>query len=62
MSDMTLTRREIIPFTKSFFLLLMWLSAVSTRVLAYDIAAENSDGVTIYYTYSSDGMELFPRK
>ena len=36
----------------------MWLSAVSTRVLAYDIAAENSDGVTIYYTYSSDGMEL----
>ena len=31
---------------------------VGTKALAYDIAVENADGVTIYYNYINDGKEL----
>ena len=36
----------------------MLLSLFSTMTFAYDIAAENGDGKTIYYNYSEDGTEL----
>ena len=39
-------------------LLTVLLSMVSKIVLAYDIAVENADGVTIYYNYINDGNEL----
>ena len=31
---------------------------VATKSFAYDIAVENEDGVTIYYSYINDGKEL----
>ena len=34
------------------------LSLVGTRALAYDIAVQNADGVTIYYNYINNGTEL----
>lgn len=45
---------------KRFFLSLMAmvLCAASSTALAYDIAAKNSDGKTIYYNYINAGTEL----
>lgn len=34
------------------------LSLFGTKLFAYDFAAENADGVLIYYNYNSDGTEL----
>ena len=39
-------------------LLTVLMSMVGAKALAYDIAVENADGVTIYYNYISDGLEL----
>ena len=39
-------------------LLTFTLPIVCIKASAYHIAVENSDGVTIYYNYSSDGTEL----
>lgn len=39
-------------------LLLILMSMVGAKALAYDIAVENEDGVTIYYNYINDGKEL----
>ena len=35
-------------------LLTVLMSMVGAKALAYDIAVENADGVTIYYNYISD--------
>jgi len=43
---------------KLFFLFSILLSMVGIKALAYDIAVENADGVTIYYNYINDGKEL----
>ena len=43
---------------KLTILLAALISMASTKALAYDIAVQNADGVTIYYNYSSDGKEL----
>ena len=40
------------------FLLIMLMSMVGASSFAYDIAVENADGVTIYYSYINDGKEL----
>jgi hypothetical protein len=34
------------------------LSMVGTKAIAYDIAVDNSDGVTIYYNFINDGKEV----
>ena len=39
-------------------LLIVLLSMVEAKSFAYDIAVENSDGVTIYYNYINEGLEL----
>lgn len=39
-------------------LLIMLMSMISTKAFAYDIAVENEDGVTIYYNYINNGLEL----
>ena len=39
-------------------LLSVLMSMVGANALAYDIAVENADGVTIYYNYINDGKEL----
>ena len=39
-------------------LLILLMSIVSTKAMAYDLAVENADGVTIYYNYTNDGKEL----
>ena len=39
-------------------MLTILMSMVGTKALAYDIAVENADGVTIYYNYLNDGKEL----
>ena len=39
-------------------LLVMLLSMTSYKSFAYDIAVENTDGITIYYNYINDGKEL----
>lgn len=36
----------------------MLMSLVGAKAFAYDIAVENSEGVTIYYNYINDGKEL----
>ena len=41
-----------------FFLYSILLSMFGTKTMAYDIAVENADGVTIYYNYINDGTEL----
>ena len=43
---------------KFFFLFSILMSVVGTKALAYDVAVENADGVTIYYNYISDGAAL----
>ena len=43
---------------KQLLLLVILLSMVGTKALAYDIAVKNADGVTIYYNYINDGTEL----
>ena len=43
---------------KLFFLFSILFSMFVTRSLAYDIAVENADGVTIYYKYINDKTEL----
>ena len=43
-------------------LLILLMSIVSTKAMAYDIAVENADGVTIYYNYINDGEELVVTK
>ena len=40
------------------FLLIMLMSMIGASSFAYDIAVENADGVTIYYSYINDGKEL----
>ena len=39
-------------------ILILLLVSLTTKVLAYDIAVENNDGVTLYYNYINDGKEL----
>lgn len=39
-------------------LLAFILSMNGTDLMAYDFAAKNKDGVTIYYEYTNDGKEL----
>ena len=39
-------------------LLTILMSMVGTKAFAYDIKVENADGVTIYYNYINNGMEL----
>ena len=39
-------------------LLSVLMSMVGAKAYAYDLAIENSDGVTIYYNYINDGLEL----
>lgn len=39
-------------------LLIVVLSIFGERAFAYDFSQENSDGVTIYYSYINDGQEL----
>ena len=39
-------------------LLTMFMSMVGVRASAHDFAVENSDGVTIYYRYNSDGTSV----
>ena len=43
---------------KLFFLFSILLCMVGTKALAYDIAVQNADGVTIYYNYINDDKEL----
>ena len=43
---------------KPFFLFSILLSIVGTKAMAYDIAVENADGVTIYYNYINGGKDL----
>ena len=40
------------------FLLTMLMSMTCLNAIAYDIAAVNEDGITIYYDYINDGKEL----
>lgn len=40
------------------FLLILFMSIMSTKAFAYDIAVENSDGVTIYYRWYNNHTEL----
>lgn len=40
------------------FLLTVLMSMVGAKASAYDIAVENADGVTIYYNYIAEGLEL----
>lgn len=42
----------------SVTLLLVLLSMTANKALAYNIAVENGDNVTIYYNYINDGKEL----
>jgi hypothetical protein len=42
----------------SMILLTLLMSMIGTKALAYNIAVENADGVTIYYNYINDGNEL----
>ena len=42
----------------SLFTLAVLVSLASLDALAYDIAVENGEGVTIYYNYINDGSEL----
>ena len=46
-------KRHILPI-----LLTLLISMGSTRAIAYDIAVENADGITIYYNYTNEGKEL----
>ena len=39
-------------------LLSILMSMVGTKAFAYDIAVDNADGVTIYYNYINEGLEL----
>ena len=39
-------------------LLMLLMSMVGKKALAYDIAVKNTDGITIYYNYINDGKEL----
>lgn len=43
---------------KLFSLFSVLLSMFGTNAFAYDFSAENSDGITIYYTYINNGTEL----
>jgi hypothetical protein len=45
------------PFYSSFLLTAL-LSMVGIPVLAYDIAVENEDGITIYYSWTNNHTEL----
>ena len=40
------------------FLLTLFMSMVSNKAQAYDIAVKNADGVTIYYNFINNGTEL----
>ena len=40
------------------FLFALLMSMVGTKAFAYDIAVKNADGVTIYYNYINEGLEL----
>ena len=40
------------------WIMLMLISMIVTDVLAYDIAVENENGVTIYYNYTNEGKDL----
>ena len=43
---------------KLTFLLAVLMSMVGAKAFAHDIAVENADGVTIYYTYTNNKTEL----
>ena len=43
---------------KLTFLLTVLMSMVGAKAFAYDIAVKNADGVTIYYNYINEGLEL----
>ena len=43
---------------KLFFLLSILASMFTTKAMAYDVASENADGVTIYYNYINNQKEL----
>ena len=43
---------------KPIIVLITFLVIANVNVLAYDIAVENEDGITIYYNYSDNGEEL----
>lgn len=43
---------------KQLLLFVMFLSIFGTKAFAYDIAAANDDGVTIYYNYINEATEL----
>ena len=43
---------------KKTILLSVLMSMVGANALAYDIAVDNADGVTIYYNYINDAKEL----
>ena len=43
-------------FISSFLIVLM--SMVGEKAYAYDIAVNNANGVTIFYNYVNDGMNL----
>lgn len=44
--------------SKLLFLLVVLMSMTSNKSYAHDIAVENADGITIYYSYINDGKEL----
>lgn len=44
--------------SKLLFLLVVLMSMTSNKSYAYDIAVQNTDGITIYYNYINDGKEL----
>ena len=43
---------------KPIIVLITFLVIANVNVLAYDIAVENEDGITIYYNYSDNGEDL----
>ena len=43
---------------KVLLLFIVLMSMVGAKAYAYDIAVENTDGVTIYYNYVNDGKDL----
>ena len=49
---------DIMKHIKLTFLLTVLMSMVGAKAFAHDIEVKNADGVTIYYNYINDGLEL----
>ena len=49
---------DIMKHIKLTFLLTVLMSMVGAKAFAQDIEVKNADGVTIYYNYINDGLEL----